>query len=295
MHSIKGTYREKILFTSPTASTLEEAVLEAARSGASVGIVRGGAFAEVATLNLRGAQLQGADLAYANFGPLDVVDANLSGARLCGLVLSQIGNADLSDADLSAATIGRSGSSSGGVYGGIPLPHLEDPESLRAVDLRGANVAGAKVNAAYFIWLNFTACRNLDRLKVVGTVPIDRGWSTTLFSGLEQRNWNALFSAGWSADGSQYEKPKGGCYVATAVYGSYDCPPVWVLRRYRDETLAHNALGRAFISVYYAVSPWLVRRLGGSGLPARPIRLLLDRIVAGLEQRGFSSKPYLDL
>ena len=50
-----------------------------------MGIVRGGAFAEVATLNLRGAQLQGADLAYANFGPLDVVDANLSGARLCGL------------------------------------------------------------------------------------------------------------------------------------------------------------------------------------------------------------------
>ena len=30
----------------------------------------------------------------------------------------------------------------------------------------------------------------------------------------------------------------GGCYVATAVYGSYDCPEVWTLRRYRDYTLA---------------------------------------------------------
>ena len=26
----------------------------------------------------------------------------------------------------------------------------------------------------------------------------------------------------------------GGCYVATAVYGSYDCPQVWTLRRYRE-------------------------------------------------------------
>ena len=32
----------------------------------------------------------------------------------------------------------------------------------------------------------------------------------------------------------------GGCYVATAVYGSYDCPQVWTLRRYRDDTLAET-------------------------------------------------------
>ena len=28
----------------------------------------------------------------------------------------------------------------------------------------------------------------------------------------------------------------GACYVATAVYGSYDCPEVWTLRRFRDYT-----------------------------------------------------------
>ncbi|NLX93020.1 MAG: hypothetical protein GXZ02_03995, partial [Clostridiales bacterium] len=39
----------------------------------------------------------------------------------------------------------------------------------------------------------------------------------------------------------------GGCYVATAVYGSYDCPQVWTLRRYRDYTLAETWYGRAFI------------------------------------------------
>ena len=45
--------------------------------------------------------------------------------------------------------------------------------------------------------------------------------------------------------------PKGGCYVATAVYGSYDCPEVWTLRRYRDYSLAETWYGRAFIKLYY--------------------------------------------
>ena len=45
----------------------------------------------------------------------------------------------------------------------------------------------------------------------------------------------------------------GGCYVATAVYGSYDCPQVWTLRRYRDYTLAETWHGRAFIRTYYAI------------------------------------------
>lgn len=38
---------------------------------------------------------------------------------------------------------------------------------------------------------------------------------------------------------------KSGCYVATYVYGTYDCPELWVLRRWRDERLAESAQGRA--------------------------------------------------
>lgn len=36
---------------------------------------------------------------------------------------------------------------------------------------------------------------------------------------------------------------KEGCYVATAVYGSYNCPQVWILRRYRDFYLANKKYG----------------------------------------------------
>ena len=53
----------------------------------------------------------------------------------------------------------------------------------------------------------------------------------------------------------RYEQ-KQGCYAAAC--GSYDCPQVWTLRRFRDNTLAGTWYGRAFIHAYYAVSPALV-------------------------------------
>ena len=57
-------------------------------------------------------------------------------------------------------------------------------------------------------------------------------------------------------------KQKKGCYIATCVYGSYDCPQVWTLRRYRDLRLGKSWCGRAFILLYYAVSPGLVACFG---------------------------------
>jgi hypothetical protein len=51
------------------------------------------------------------------------------------------------------------------------------------------------------------------------------------------------------------------CYIATAVYGSYDAPEVLVLRRFRDEKLLASAFGRLFVKVYYTLSPPLAERL----------------------------------
>ncbi|BCN30374.1 hypothetical protein bsdtb5_16690 [Anaeromicropila herbilytica] len=36
---------------------------------------------------------------------------------------------------------------------------------------------------------------------------------------------------------------KGKCYIVTAVYGSYDYPQVWTLRRFRDFYLAKSWYG----------------------------------------------------
>lgn len=58
---------------------------------------------------------------------------------------------------------------------------------------------------------------------------------------------------------------KEGCYIATAVYGSYDAPEVRVLRWFRDEKLKKTALGRAFVRAYYRLSPPLAEKLRNAG------------------------------
>lgn len=90
------------------------------------------------------------------------------------------------------------------------------------------------------------------------------------------------------------EPPSGGCYVATAVYGSYDCPQVWTLRRYRDYTLAETRYGRAFIHTYYAISPTLVKWFGHTKWFKKMWKGKLDRMVANLNAEGVEDTPYED-
>ena len=87
---------------------------------------------------------------------------------------------------------------------------------------------------------------------------------------------------------------KSGCYVATAVYGSYDCPEVWTLRRFRDNVLAKTWYGRLFIKLYYAVSPTAVRLFGDADWFQSFWRDKLDGMVSDLQSKGFESTPYDD-
>jgi YD repeat-containing protein len=47
----------------------------------------------------------------------------------------------------------------------------------------------------------------------------------------------------------------GGCFIATAAYGSYFMPKVKVLRTFRDEYLLTNIAGQYFVEQYYNYSP----------------------------------------
>ena len=59
-----------------------------------------------------------------------------------------------------------------------------------------------------------------------------------------------------------YVKLGGGrCFVATAVEEHCDSQTVYILKRYRDEVLSKNRMGRVFTRVYYQISPLIAIRL----------------------------------
>jgi len=106
--------------------------------------------------------------------------------------------------------------------------------------------------------------------------------------------FGAGFVFGTMMSGSSGSK-KDGCYIATAVYGSYDCPEVWTLRRFRDYRLKQTVLGRAFVRCYYAVSPTLVKWFGGVAWMKRLVRRRLDCLISSMKTEGVEDTPYNDL
>lgn len=90
---------------------------------------------------------------------------------------------------------------------------------------------------------------------------------------------------------SKTESKKGGCYIATACYGSYDHPDVKVLRRFRDERLLTNPAGTRLVHAYYTISPLLARSIGNHRWLSTAIRrYLLEPAVRALTP---SRKPQL--
>lgn len=94
--------------------------------------------------------------------------------------------------------------------------------------------------------------------------------------------------------GKKKRKKKKGCYIATCVYGSYDCPEVWILRRFRDYTLDKTWYGKLFITLYYTCSPTIVRLFGNKEWFRAFCCKKLDIIVSNLKQKGISDTKYVD-
>lgn len=127
---------------------------------------------------------------------------------------------------------------------------------------------------------------------------VDSNIHSVLFDGKQTENRDKMVKKYGHmiqvCDGSYKIPSTSGCYVATAVYGSYDCPEVWTLRRFRDNTLAVTWYGRAFIHTYYTISPTLVKWLGHKKWFKKIWKEPLDSLVRKLQSHGIEDTPYND-
>ncbi len=76
----------------------------------------------------------------------------------------------------------------------------------------------------------------------------------------------------------------GGCFIATAAYGSYLDPHVQVLRDFRDKYLMTNRPGRYLVRCYYRCSPPIAHVIEGSRVLRALVRWMLTPLVYGLKR-----------
>ena len=141
-------------------------------------------------------------------------------------------------------------------------------------------------------WKKMTGFPTQKKKSFYDNYSITKTFSSKSYKSKKVKPININTYVNW--EDSKGKPQNNGCYIATCVYGSYDCPQVWVLRRFRDNTLADTQIGRTLIRIYYGVSPILVRIFGNTLIFKRIWRGILDIFVSHLKKKGVEDTEYFD-
>jgi hypothetical protein len=85
----------------------------------------------------------------------------------------------------------------------------------------------------------------------------------------------------------------GGCFIATAAYGSYLHPKVAELRAFRDHYLLTNAPGRLFVALYYRMSPPIANIIAEHEWMRAVVRVALTPVIFAVEHPGVALLLFL--
>ena len=75
----------------------------------------------------------------------------------------------------------------------------------------------------------------------------------------------------------------GGCFIATASYGTPFAKEIDVLREWRDTSLMNNLFGKVFVKFYYTISPPIANLIVKSEKLKKVVRGILDPFVERLK------------
>jgi uncharacterized repeat protein (TIGR02543 family) len=84
-----------------------------------------------------------------------------------------------------------------------------------------------------------------------------------------------------------FEVVGGGCFIATAAYGSPTAEQLDILREFRDVVLLESTAGSQFVALYYKLSPPIADFISGSSFLRCVVReVLVDPVVWMVVARG---------